>query len=88
MTHEQFNIEQQSVENGKQKDTVLSEEPERWAGTHGAYNYYESTRAWDCLNENKRPGAEVFSDVWWLYTYAERYVERFTVTLCSEKGCR
>ena len=30
-------------------------------------------------------GAEVFSDVQWLYTYVERYVERFTVTPCTEK---
>ena len=30
-------------------------------------------------------GAEVFLDAQWLYTYAERYVERFTVTLCSKK---
>ena len=32
-----------------------------------------------------RPGAEVFSDAYWLYTYAERYVEHFTITTCSEK---
>ena len=40
---------------------------------------------WGSLHRLSLSWAGVFSDAKWLYTYAERYAERCTVTPCGEK---